>query len=100
MVTRKPSLRAVAPDEKPEPAKPKTLVEAVEGDDYLAILIAQRREMVRDVRDEKGPAKAALHRQIALHSKEIAALQAAAAEEATEDAEGAIEDEAFDAEAL
>lgn len=103
MPPRKTPLRAVAPDEKPEkPEKPKplSLVEAVDGDDYLAILIAQRREMVRDVRDEKGPAKAALHRQIALHSKEIAALQAAAAEEAAEDAEGATNDEDFDASAI
>lgn len=99
---KKAPLRAVAPDEKPaEPkkAKPSTLLEAVEGDDYLAILIAQRREMVRDVKDEKGPAKAALHRQIALHSKEIAALQAAAKEEADEDAESA-PDEDFDASAI
>lgn len=92
-------LRAVMEDEKPPaPEKPKTLAEAVEGDDYLSILIAQRREMVRDVRDERGPAKAALHRQIALHSKEIAALQAAVAEEAAEG--GEVADEAFDASAI
>lgn len=97
-----PKLRAVAPDEQPEPEKPKrpkTLAEAAEGGVYLEILVAQRREMIRDVAGEKGPAKAALHRQIALHSKEIAALQAAAAEEAAEDADAA-EDEPFDAEAL
>lgn len=99
MAARKTPLRAVATDEKPPtPPKPKTLAEAVEGDDYLSILIAQRREMVRDVRDEKGPAKAALHRQIALHSKEIAALQAAVAEEAAEG--GEVADEAFDASAI
>ena len=99
MTARKTPLRAVAKDEKPPPPeKPKTLAEAVEGSDYLTILIAQRREMVRDVRDEKGPAKAALHRQIALHSKEIAALQAAATEEATES--GEVADEAFDTSAL
>lgn len=99
MAARKP-LRAVSPDEKPapKPKKPKSLAEAVDGDDYLEILIAQRREMVRDVRDEKGPAKAALHRQIALHSKEIAALQSAAKQEADEDDE--VADEAFDASAI
>lgn len=103
MAARKSHVRAVAPGEKPPAAalvQPKTLAQAVEGDDYLAILIAQRREMVRDVQDAKGPAKAALHRQIASHSKEIAALQAAAAEEAAEDAEGAPGDEAFDASAI
>ena len=99
MAARKAPLRAVTPDEKP-PARsaPKTLAQAAEGGNYLEILIAQRREMIRDVAGEKGPAKAALHRQIALHSKEIAALQAAAEQEAAESAEA--DDEAFDAEAL
>lgn len=95
------TLRSVAPDEKPEPPAPKkppTLIEAIEAGNYLEILKAQRREMVRDVRDEKGPAKAAMHRQIALLSKEIASLEVEAAEEAAEDAE--VEDEPFDYEAL
>ena len=92
-------LRAVTPADAPPPKPKKTLAEAVEGESYLDILIAQRREMVRDVKDEKGPAKAALHRQIALHSKEIAAMQAAAQEEADEDAE-ATSDEAYDPEAV
>lgn len=96
---RKPALRAVAEDEQPRPVRPKTLAQAAEGGDYLEILIAQRREMIRDVADERGPAKAALHRQIALHSKEIAALQAAAEQEAAEGGRAA-DDEAFDAEAL
>ncbi len=91
-------LRAVT-EADAKKVKPKSLAEAVEGTDYLAILIAQRREMVADVKDEKGPAKAALHRQIALHSKEIAAMQAAAQEEADEDAESTA-DEAYDPEAV
>jgi hypothetical protein len=95
-------LRAVGPNEKPPPKAPRapTLAEAIEGDDYLEILMAQRREMVRDVKAAAGPAKAALHRQIGLASKEIAALQAAAAEEASENAEGATEDEPFDPAAI
>ena len=41
---RKPSaLRAVAPDEKANPATPPTLLEAVESGDILAIMKAQRR---------------------------------------------------------
>ena len=93
------SLRTVKPGEKaPEPVKPKTLTEAVESGTYLEILEAQRRQMVVDVKDERGPARAALHRQIALHSKEIAGLQAAADQEANEDAEAA--DEPFDTKAL
>lgn len=80
------------------PAKPKTLVEAVESGTYLEILTAQRRQMVEDVKSTTGPALAALHRQIALHSKEIAGLEAAADQEAAEDAE--VADEAFDSEAI
>jgi hypothetical protein len=81
-----------------ELAKPKTLTEAIEDGNYLEILLAQRRQMITDLKDVNGPAKAALHRQIALGSKEIAALQAEAEQEATEDAE--VADEAFDTEAL
>ncbi len=100
MAARKTPLRAVKANEKSTAAvKPKTLAEAAETGDYLEILIAQRREMIRDVKETTGPAKAAMHRQIALHSKEIAALQAAAEQEANESAEAA-DDEAFDAAAL
>jgi len=95
----KANLRAVTKDDKPAaPAKPKTLSEAVESGTYLEILEAQRRQMVLDVKDERGPARAALHRQIALHSKEIAALQAEADQEAAESVHA--EDEAFDASAI
>lgn len=93
------ALRAVTKDEKPPaPEKPKTLSEAVESGTYLEILEAQRRQMVDDLKTTTGPALAALHRQIALHSKEIAALQAAAKVEANEDAQ--TEDAAFDASAV
>ena len=93
------SLRVATVDDAKKVAKPKSLTEAIDGGTYLEILVAQRREMVRDVKDERGPAKAAMHRQIALLSKEIEALQASADQEAAEDAE-ALADEAFDAEAL
>lgn len=97
-MTAKRSLR-VATEEDAQPQEPPaTLAEAVESGTYLEILSAQRRQMVEDVKSAKGPALAALHRQIALHSKEIAALQVADAEQAAEDAE--VADEAFDAEAL
>lgn len=72
----KPKLRAVAPDEEPVPAKPLTLAEAVETGDHYQILVAQRRQIVVDMRDANGPAKAALHRQLSLLSKEIAAIDA------------------------
>jgi hypothetical protein len=96
-VATKTALR-LATEADAEKVKPKTLAEAVDDGTYLEILVAQRREMIRDVREVNGPAKAALHRQIALVSKEIAALQAEAAQEATEDAE--VADEALDTEAL
>lgn len=86
---------ATEADVKP---KPKTLVEAVDSGSYLEILVAQRRQMISDLSGAKGPALAALHRQIALHSKEIAALKASAEQEAAEDAE--VGDEALDAAAL
>lgn len=88
----------VATEADADKVKPKSLAEAVESGTYLEILVAQRREMIRDVRDVTGPAKAALHRQIGITSKEIAALQAEAEQEAAEDAE--VADEAFDTEAL
>ena len=69
-------VRVVAPDEGPR-VKLKTLAEAVEGGDYLEILLAQRREIVTSLPNEKGPAKAALHRLLALISKEIESLESA-----------------------
>lgn len=100
-----PPLRAVADDEKAPPKprrkKPMTLNQAIESGDYLEILQAQRRDIVTSLPEEKGPAKAALHRQLALISKEIQALEAKKAQADKEDAEGvAIEDEAWNAEAL
>lgn len=82
-----------------EKAKPKTLTEAIESGTYLEILLAQRRQMIADLKDVNGPAKAALHRQIALCSKEIAALEAEAEQEAAEHDDVA-EDEAISAEAF
>lgn len=108
--SRKTNLRSVPPAEEvppapPEPPKPQTLAEAIEAGDYLGILRAQRRELVTDLRNASGPAKAAMHRQFALLSKEIAALEEEAAAVAKEDGEaggGGSEDadEAFDPEAL
>lgn len=100
-MTRKSPLRAVEPGEKSEKSEPKkilTLAEAIETDDYLEILLAQRRDIVTALPDEKGPAKAAMHRQLSILSKEIEGLRAQAEEEA-EDAEAG-GDEAWDAEAI
>lgn len=89
-------LRAVGDDEKP--ARPLTLDEAIAAGDYLEILRAQRRAMAASIPDEKGPALAALHRQLALVSKEIAALELKDAEDVGGGAD--VDDEEFRAEAL
>jgi hypothetical protein len=74
-MSRKPPLRAVT--EQDQPAKRLTLVEAVETGNYRLILLAQQREIAATVGEEKGPAKAALHRQLALISKELETLDLA-----------------------
>lgn len=96
------NLRAVGPDEKPPAPKPiPSLEDAVAGGDQLTILLAQRRDIARDLPNEKGPAKAALHRQMTLISKEIDAMQTTAARVAEEEAGGgSVQDEAWDEEAL
>jgi hypothetical protein len=75
----KRALSVVTGDEKPsKPQKPKTLLEAIESGDYREILLAQRRDIVAALPNERGPALAALHRQLALISKEIESVRAAA----------------------
>lgn len=71
----KRALRVATVEDKP---KILTLVEAIESGDYRQILLAQRREIAKDLPDERGPAKAALHRQLSVISKELEALEAAA----------------------
>jgi hypothetical protein len=94
------TLRAVTADEvPPEPAKPLTLDQAIEGGNYLEILRAQRREIAAALPNEKGPALAALHRQLSLLAKEISQLEAKSKQEADEDG-GTVEDEAWNSEAL
>ncbi|MFT4125090.1 MAG: hypothetical protein QM662_02515 [Gordonia sp. (in: high G+C Gram-positive bacteria)] len=102
-VASKKPLRVVAPSERPRVRKPKplTLTEAIESGDYLEVLRAQRRDIVASLPEEKGPAKAALHRQLAIISKDIQALEAKQAQADKEDAEGAIvDDEAWDPDTL
>ncbi len=95
-MSRKTPLRAVGADEKPP--KPKTLEEAIETGTYLEILVAQRAQIVNDLPDERGPAKAAMHRQLALLSKEIEALRVKDADDTEGGAD--VDDEEFDATAI
>ena len=94
MADRKPALRAVEPGDAPAPM---SLEDAIERGTYLQILIAQRRQMVDDLSGTKGPALAALHRQISITSKEIEALQSGSVED---DPVASVEDGAFDAAAI
>ena len=93
-------IRVVRPDERPAspPQQPKTLAEAVAGGSYLEILQAQRRDIVNSLPNEKGPAKAALHRQLSLVSKEIEGLELAAAGEKSVVAK--TDDDAWDSSAI
>jgi hypothetical protein len=65
---------------KAVPTADPTLADAVRSGDYLNILLAQRREIVETLPDQRGPAKAALHRQLTLISKEIEAIRVAQAD--------------------
>ncbi len=94
MTARK--LRVASPSDPPTPAL--TLSQAIETGTYLEILRAQRVQMVKDLDGSKGPALAALHRQIALHSKEIAAIESAPDDEESHGAD--VEDGDFDASAV
>ena len=88
MAARKPALRPVKAGERAKaPDEALTLAQAVETGDYRKILVAQRREIALSLPDERGPAKAALHRQLSLIAKEIEALDAKSKQEANEDAE-------------
>ena len=97
----KRGLRAVSPDEKPpEKTKPLTLAQAVETGDYLKILIAQRHEIAEAIPDEKGPAKAALHRQLSIVAKEIEAIEAIDARTEEAESHATVEDGKFEASAI
>jgi hypothetical protein len=55
--------------------EPLSLREAVMSGDYRSILIAQRLELAESIPVEKGPAKAALHRQLTIVAKELERLE-------------------------
>jgi hypothetical protein len=96
-----PRLRAVGDGERPEaPKPPLSLIDAVEAGDYMGILKAQRREIAAALPDEKGPAKAALHRQLTLIAKEIDVLELKEQVEAAEDGEHISAELEWDADAI
>lgn len=92
MATKR-QLRAVKPDEQPKKSRKKlSLADAVETGDYRTILEAQRREIAKSIPDERGPAKAALHRQLSLIAKELEALDEQDKEEGADIERAADED--------
>jgi hypothetical protein len=105
VATRKP-LRTVKDDETAEPAtepaKRKSLTEAIESGTYLEILIAQRHDIVEGLPKTSGAPLAAMHKTLRELSKEIEQLEELARQRGGEDAEGdaAAADEPWSAEAL
>lgn len=100
-MTSKRTLRAVSADEAPPvKQKPLTLAQAVETGDYLKILVAQRHEIAEAIPDEKGPAKAALHRQLSIVAKEIEAIEAANERDEESGSSAAVQDGKFESSAI
>lgn len=75
-MSRKAPLRAVAPDEKPEPTKPKSILEAAELGSRLEELRAMRRRIARAMDDPNTPARdlAALSRRQLEIGREVEAI--------------------------
>lgn len=97
---RKP-LRALAPDEKPEPPKPPlTVTEAAERGTHRDLLVAMRSRIARAVADPDCPPRdlAALTRRLQDIAREIDQIDLRTKEEGG-DVEP-VEDEEWDAEAL
>jgi hypothetical protein len=76
-VAARKTLRAVAPDEKPEPARPSTILEAAEQGSRIEELRAMRRRIAKALDDPNTPARdlAALSRRQLEIGKEIEAIE-------------------------
>lgn len=94
------NLRAVPPGAKVTRKATKTIAEAIANGDRRDILVATRNRIAKTVDDPTCPPRdlAALTRRLDDIVDKIAALDAAAEQEAAESA--SVDDEAFDAEAL
>jgi hypothetical protein len=85
MAARKPPVRLVGPDEKPPARKPKlSITEAADRGTVRELLVALRERVAKTVEDPNCPPRdlAALSRRLTEITKEIAAIDAAAAEDA------------------
>ncbi|BBZ65806.1 hypothetical protein MINS_12350 [Mycolicibacterium insubricum] len=99
-------LRAVGPDERPDPpaepappAAPKSLAEAAADGTYLELLEAQRALLAQSVLHETGQVKMTAHKELRAVAKEIETIKAAATGTATSVAAGE-HDEPWDSTAL
>lgn len=97
MVAKSTHLRVAAPDEVP--AQRKTIVEAAESNDSLALLVAMRRRLASAVQDEDTPARdlASLSRRLIEVDKSIESRRVQERQEAEGDE---VADGEFDAEAI
>lgn len=99
MAIRKSVLRAIGPDDAPEPRVLAVDVAAAEGTE-LELLMAMRDRVASTVADPNCPPRdlAALTRRLREITKDIEALRAREREEAADAAE--VADEAWDSEAI
>lgn len=99
MPTRKTQLRAVSPDEKAVPVKPKTVSEAADTGSTRDLLVAMRTRIAKAVEDPDTPARdlAALTKRLVEVVRDIEAIDAR--EDEAGDG-GEVADEEFDAAAI
>ena len=100
MASRKTSLRAVSPDEKAPPRKPKTVTEAAARGSTRELLVAMRARIAVAVEDMNTPARdlAALSKRLVEVVRDIESLDARDEQEAAKG--GRVSDEALDASAV
>lgn len=99
MAPRKTTLRAVSPEERQTPVKPKTVSEAADGGSTRDLLVAMRTRIAKAVEDANTPARdlAALTKRLVEVVRDIEAIDA---REDEAGARGELPDEAFDAAAI
>ena len=98
MAARKAPLRAVRPGENVTPSKPKSVTQAAAGGDTRELLVAMRSRIAVAVEDPTTPARdlASLTKRLSDIAVAIAAMDATAEQEASDDA-AEVEDGDFDA---
>ena len=99
--SRKPTLRAVASDERAPSAREfRNILDAASNGDRRDLLVQMRNRIARTLDEPNCPARdqASLSRRLLEIGREIEAIDAAMKQEAAEDVD--VEDEAFDTEAL